>query len=190
MNGLRFWDRCINHRGVETQRFVAEYFSDPNRQALLIAGAGFDPRTTTVCNLIATTMGPHLEGLFIREERPNPSRELIKQSTQNIGVMTQTLPNSKVIPINVFASDGAVVGGRNAIQVISKLDFGNVTDIIVDFSALSIGVGFPIVRFLFERAKSIKKPFNLHLIHWKLSSFILSILSIDLLIVPVEFVSG
>jgi hypothetical protein len=35
--------------------------------------------------------------------------------------------------------------------------------VIVDFSALSIGVAFPIVRLLFERARAGGESFNLHL---------------------------
>jgi hypothetical protein len=35
--------------------------------------------------------------------------------------------------------------------------------VIVDFSALSIGVAFPIVRLLFDRARGSKEAFNLHL---------------------------
>ncbi len=46
----------------------------------------------------------------------------------------------------------------------------------------------PDIRALSQAMRSIAAVKGL--VHWKLSSFILSILSIDLLIVPVEFVSG
>jgi len=163
MSGPRLWDRCINHRGVETQRFIADYFSDQYRRALLIMGAGFDPRSANVCELIVATMGSRAEGLFIREERPNPNREIVKRAALNLKHLTKLLPKSQETPISVFAPDGAVIGGRNAVRVVNGLLLDDVTDIIVDFSALSIGVGFPITRLLFERGRSIRKSFNLHL---------------------------
>src|ERR1041385_3992595 len=162
MSERRLWDRCVNHRGVETERFVSEYFSNADH-VLLIGGIGFDPRSTTVCTLLAPILGHRLSGLFVREERPDPHGELVKRANFNHKAMTGVVPKCTEKTINIFATDGAVIGGRNAVQALNSISLGEFTDIIVDFSALSIGVAFPITRFLFERARMFVESFNLHL---------------------------
>lgn len=163
MISLRRWDRCINHRGMDTRRFVVDYFSDGDRRALLIAGIGFDPRSPTVCEMLQAAMGMRLTGLFIREERPDPGRELVKRAVRNYDQMAGSIPTFEETTVDVFASDGAVIGGRNAVRVVHKLSLYKITDVIVDFSALSIGVAFPIVRLLFDRVRTGGESFNLHL---------------------------
>src|SRR5947209_55893 len=163
MSSLRRWDRCINHRGTDTQRFVADYFSDGARHALLIAGVGFDPRSVTACEMLHAVMGSRLTSLFIREERPDPGRELVKRAARNYDRMAGILPAFEEATIDVFAADGAVIGGRNAVRVVHGLSLNENTDVIVDFSALSIGVAFPIVRLLFDRVREGEGSFNLHL---------------------------
>jgi hypothetical protein len=163
MSSLRLWDRCINHRGADTQRFVADYFSDSDRRTLLIAGVGFDPRSTSVCEMLHAVMDSRLTGLFIREERPDPARELVKRAARNYDQMTELLPGFREMTVEVFAPDGAVIGGRNAVRVVHELSLNEFTDVIVDFSALSIGVAFPLVRLLFDRVRAGGESFNLHL---------------------------
>lgn len=157
------WQNCVQHRSKEVQEFISKYLGDAKRQVLLIAGAGFDPRSTAVSDLVAATIGNRVRGLFIREERPNPDGELVDRATKNLERMTQFVPSHSSLPIKIFADDGAVIGGREAIQALEKLPLTDVTDVIIDFSALSRGVAFPIVRYLLERAQNSVPSFNLHL---------------------------
>ncbi|MFP5262009.1 MAG: hypothetical protein ACLGJB_08905 [Blastocatellia bacterium] len=157
------WDHCINHRGAQTQRFVADYFSQDDRRMLLVAGAGFDPRSLTVCEMIAANMGARAKGFFIREERPNPDGALVSRAEVNLNRMQVLLPANETVIIDVFAADGAAIGGRNGVLLIDRLSFKEITDIVVDFSALSIGVAFPIVSHLFSKFKHGPKKLNLHL---------------------------
>ena len=65
--------------------------------------------------------------------------------------------------IDIFGSDGAVVGGRNVIGVLRRQKVECVTDVVVDMSALSVGTGFPIIRYFVERIVREREAVNLHL---------------------------
>ena len=64
------WMNCITHRDKEVDTFLADYFDDTSRHVLLVAGAGFDPRSRMVAEKLALTLGSRLTAIFIREERP------------------------------------------------------------------------------------------------------------------------
>jgi hypothetical protein len=61
--------------------------------------------------------------------------------------------SSSVSEVQIFASDNAVVGGREAVKAVADLQLEEFTDIILDCSALSKGVFFPIVRFLLSKTR-------------------------------------
>jgi hypothetical protein len=164
MTTPRLWDRCIYHRGPEARQFVAEYFGDANRSALLITGAGFDPRSAVVCELLAEVMGQRVEALFLREERPHPAQEFLRRAQRNSERMRRLIPASKEAQVEIFAADGAVTGGRNAVSAVSAFHQKDVSDVIVDLSALSVGVAFPVVRQLFDHVRETSGGLNLHLL--------------------------
>lgn len=156
------WERCIYHLGADAEIFLKEYLSDDGRRILLIGGAGFDPRTTTVPTLLAEIAGARTSGFFLREQRPRPDGELLKRAAENEARLSRLLPESRFEDLNIFAPDDAVIGGRTAITLVNGIDLQEFTDIIVDLSALSIGVAFPIVRFFHEKSPAMGT--NLHLV--------------------------
>jgi hypothetical protein len=164
MTTPRLWERCVNHRGAAARQFVADYFGDASRRALLITGGGFDPRSGVVCEMLAEVMGERLSGLFIREERPNPAQELVRRAERNCGRMRACVPRFQEVEVEIIAADGAVTGGRNAVRAVSGVHLEEVTDTVIDLSALSIGVAFPIVRQLFDHARDLAGGLNLHLV--------------------------
>ena len=157
------WVNCVQQRGQEVSDFVSEHLGSSQRKALLIAGAGFDPRSTTITREISAKMNERVQGLFLKEERPNPPRELADRATRNLQRMTEMLVDNKVMSVNVFADDGAVIGGREIIRILSSMTWPDRTDLIIDLSALSRGVAFPAVRYLLDRAQKSVPSFNLHL---------------------------
>ncbi|MCF8146166.1 MAG: hypothetical protein K9N21_19840 [Deltaproteobacteria bacterium] len=161
MTNLR-WGRCIYHLGQHTDKFLREYLSQPDRRVLLVAGAGFDPRSTAVARHIAQYADGRARGYFVREERPRPDAELVARGDQNEEALRRLLPDCSVIRLDVFAADNAVVGGRTAVGLVSDLAIDDLTDLFVDFSALSIGVAFPIVRYLLTVTE--RQGLNLHLL--------------------------
>src|SRR5207302_1561354 len=65
------WERCIVQHDAYVLEFIKDFFGQNNRTVLLIAGAGFDPRATNICELLSATLEKRLRALLLREERPN-----------------------------------------------------------------------------------------------------------------------
>ena len=156
------WDRCIYHRGRHAAPFLRRYLGESHRRVLFIAGAGFDPRSTAVCEIVAGAAGGRSVGYFIREERPRPARSLVERADAHEGALLGLLPGSAVARLEIFAADNAVVGGRTAVGLVNGLGFDGLTDVFVDLGALSVGVAFPVVRHLLGVAE--RRGLNLHLV--------------------------
>ncbi len=146
------WEKCVVQRDDEVLSFIKEFLCEPHRRALLIAGAGFDPRTTRICELLSADLHEKLQAVFLREERPNADSELRGRAEENLQAMLRLVPKSPVFSIEIFATDNAVIGGREAVKAVAQNPLDDFTDIILDCSALSRGVTFPIVKLLLERA--------------------------------------
>jgi hypothetical protein len=153
------WERCILNRGSDAANFFREHLKQ--RKVLLISGAGFDPRTLEVPRLLVevTKRDSSLEAVLIRERRPSPDGDLLAAAEANTTALTQMLSSSTIENVEVFATDLAVIGGREAAQIAAHVDFGRYSDVVVDTSALSRGIVFPLVRVLLESAP---KSCNIH----------------------------
>lgn len=156
------WDLCIAHRGAEVDGFVAEYFALPARRIVLIAGAGFDPRSTVVATLLAATSAP-VRALYIQENRLNPAQDLLDRANANTEALLAAIADREIVSVDIFGTDGAVTGGRNVIAVLGRQNFDGVTDVVIDISALSVGTSFPIIRYFVERVEHRRGPPNIHI---------------------------
>lgn len=149
------WANCITHRDAGVDAFVSGYFAATTRRVLLVAAAGFDPRSRHVALKLADVLGPRLTALFVREERPGADAALRQRAEDNERSLLGAVPGGEVIRLDIFAEDGAPVGGtRMARELTHRPIPDDVTDVIVDLSALSIGVGFPAARLLLERCEA------------------------------------
>lgn len=155
------WQRCISHAHAEIDPFMSSYFGSGDRKVVLIAGGGFDPRATGIAKLLKKYCKPLANGIFIKEERPGPDPELVARAATNLEELKACVANTVVIEVDVFAPDGAVVGGRALLQKLESLKLDEYTDIVIDVSALSIGISFPLVRYALDFADIQNK--NLHL---------------------------
>lgn len=150
----KHWSNCIANFDDEVASFVGDYFNDPSRQVLLVAAAGFDPRSQRVSELLADALGDRLSAFYIREERPGAPDELVKRADENEAALKAVVPNSKVFSIEVFADDGAPVGGARLVaEILANPIAPEITDVILDLSALSIGIGFPAAKLLLEECE-------------------------------------
>lgn len=149
------WANCITHRNDDVLAFIQSYFSKPDKKVLLLAAAGFDPRANVIARHLAGVLDGRLSALFVREERPNPTAQLIERADQNEASLRELVPECEVIKVDIFADDGAPVGGHRISQELVKRPVpDDVTDVIVDLSALSIGIGFPSARMLLEACEA------------------------------------
>ncbi|MGR3506328.1 MAG: hypothetical protein ACU0B7_10710 [Paracoccaceae bacterium] len=149
------WSNCITHADDDVKKFIDEYFEEPSRRCLLVAAAGFDPRSNIIAEMLANTLGPRLTALFIREERRSPEAELVGQADQNEETLKHLVPICTVEHIQIFGDDGAEVGGTRVAALLSELSIDEaVTDIVLDMSALSIGIGFPAAKLLLAECEN------------------------------------
>lgn len=157
------WANAVTHCGDAASSFINHYFRDEGRQVLVICGAGFDPRSVQVTASINQT-GVSCRGIFIREERTNPHQELLRRAQENQERLTALIPRSDVLAVDIFAKDGAVVGAKQLLRRLMPLvskDEG-LTDIVLDLSALSIGMSFPLVKCIHEEFGTVVGV-NIHL---------------------------
>lgn len=151
----RHWANCITNFDDEVGEFVTDYFADLSRRVLLVAAAGFDPRSQRVAELLAVTLGDRLSAVFVREERPGATDALLQRAVENESALKRIVPDCRIISIEVFADDGAPVGGARIVAQLGGHPVpDDVTDVILDLSALSIGIGFPAARLLLEDCES------------------------------------
>lgn len=162
----RIWERCVSHRGQdEVTQFCASYFStvDTGRVGL-IAAAGFDPRSCLIAKEVAATArGP--AAVFVREERPAPQAELLSRAEANLDELRGLFSSAEILSVDVLDENNAVVGGRNMIAELERLRARNCfewSDVVIDASALSMGISFPLIRYFLELAKRGQGPRNVH----------------------------
>ena len=159
------WDLAITHRAAECVAFVKDYFDDPRRSVLLIAGAGFDPRATILADTIGALSMPKVRAVCVRENRTGARADpdLHRQADLNFAQLTGLIPDNEVLLVDVFSPDGSVIGGRSAALKMNGMDLSGITDVIVDVSALSIGISFPIIRWVLEVPAEARPDLNVHL---------------------------
>lgn len=159
------WDDCVQHWGDAAIAFVQDFFTDADRKVILVCGGGFDPRSRIVADHVADACAKDTHCVILREDVPLTDDTLVKRADDNTNAIQARFDNHQVERINMVSGDQAVTGGRTAVQRVQKHLESGTTDLIVDFSAMSIGVAFPLVRLLLEYAE--QKPrgqtVNLHL---------------------------
>lgn len=143
------WANSITNFDNEVETFVEGYFGDKKKKCLLVAAAGFDPRSIRIASILADVMGDRLSAKFIREERASPDHDLVEKAEKNATKLSEIIPKSSFLDVNIFADDGAPVGGSQIVSLLGDDPFdADITDVILDLSALSIGVGFPAAKLL------------------------------------------
>src|SRR4051812_31904005 len=60
------WEPCVSHRAAAAEQFVRDYFGQADRKIKLIAGAGFDPRSTWFPKRLAEAAGARVSAFFLR----------------------------------------------------------------------------------------------------------------------------
>lgn len=158
------WGTCITHFNDGVSAFIREYFSDDGKKCLMVAGAGFDPRSRQIGTMLHGVLGDRLHAFLVREERGDPAENLRDMADENETKLKQLIANTHVAHVRIFdTSDGASVGGQRAVEQFRAYTLpSGITDIVLDYSALSTGVGFPLARLLLEHAEASNLTVNFH----------------------------
>lgn len=161
----RRWEPCVYHRGSYAESFLRDYLGRQDRRVLLVTGAGFDPRSVRVAPLFPESLRKSTQAILIREERPNPTADLLERAVRHRDQLISTFPLAQEHSIPIFARDNAIIGGREGAKLMSGQSLTGLTDIFIDMSALSIGVAFPIIKhFIDALAANQELTANLHVI--------------------------
>ncbi len=162
-NGNR-WELCIDHYDDAVSEFFEQHFSEEHRECLFIGSVGFDPRSNIIVKELCSIMEERLHIILLEEIRSSSDLELVKRTKGNIAEAKNLSSQTKVLEINIFSEhDGAVVGGIGILNRIKEIDITNYADIVIDMSVFSVGVSFPLVKYIYEWANNAKKPVNVHL---------------------------
>lgn len=155
---------CIYHRDDDARAFITEYFGRDGGSILWIGGAGFDPRSTYVPTLLKEAKAS-AKGILIREDRPRPHSALLDLADANEAALAALFASSQQLVVPVFSEDEtSVTGGRKAVAELARQDLAGITDILLDFTALSVGISFPIARWLYDTAKDNAAFPNVHVL--------------------------
>ena len=105
------WDHCVVNREQDVERFVRDYLSHDEKKVCLIAGAGFDPRSTTFADLLAKHK-VRTDSLLFREERPSAAKKLRDAAEENLQTLAASLPNRRVEALSIFNEHNLLIGGK------------------------------------------------------------------------------
>lgn len=156
------WDPCVIHRGDDFRKFVQQHFVDP-RKILFIGGAGFDPRSTLILKLLTSGCEVPVHALLVVEDRPPADSGLLRRAEQNMAALSDMATTFQRLDVSIFATDLAPIGGQQIVEQLSRVDIGSFTDVMIDLSALSVGISFPTVKYLWQMASSVEATTNVHL---------------------------
>lgn len=160
------WERCVSHRGeAEVKEFCASYLPALEAGKVgFVAGAGFDPRSCLIAREVAAQTNK-ARAVFVREERPSSESELLERAEANVAELGKLFPSHRIVKVNVLDENNAVIGGRSIVAELQRLRTSGQfawTDVVIDASALSVGISFPLIRYFLEQARAGQPPRNVH----------------------------
>lgn len=158
------WRACITHFDEMVDDFISDYFRDESRRCVLLAGAGFDPRSRRIAEKLHATLGARLRAILVREERADPAEQLRAAADDNEARLSALIAETSVESVRIFSSeDGAPVGGQRIVEALEAYQWpDDITDIVLDFSALSTGIGFPMARYVLNMCEA-REGLNFHI---------------------------
>lgn len=164
MSAARRWSPAVSSDGQRAHDLLRLHLSREGARVLFIGGAGFDPRAPQFAELMAAWNVTRVGCLIV--ERRTEGSPTHPRAIQNMERLSIALPEHSVLEIQIF-DEGAVVGGRNIVNAMSAVVSDDITDIVVDMSALSVGTSFPLIRYLvelFAAGGTVPPAWNLHVV--------------------------
>ena len=142
----------ITHKGVECEAFFRDFIS-AERRLLFVGTLGFNDLCLHFP--IALASFANIDFLFLVEERPEVADVLKRTAFRNRQMLVTALAGHNVWfeSVSIVADDTANVAGRRATSVCAPLFANGYTDIVVDATAMSRGVCFPIFRYAYESSQ-------------------------------------
>jgi len=147
--------------GKDVIEYLGAYFR-PEAKVLFIGNVGFSADANFCARRLAAT--PNVDFRFIFERRPDIPPEITSLAKAREQELRAALGSRLVIePIDVCASDGAPLAGRNACrQTHQWFTSTTYTDVVVDGTGMSRSTCFPVVKQMIEYGRRDK--IRVHLI--------------------------
>lgn len=165
------WSNYFLRKGPDAIGFWNEYLKGTTKKILFILGRGFDPRMNLGINMITSAGKAEVKCILINfDEGPNsPSRDHEDLVRKNYEELRNVIDESRIksISIRIWSPDGMRIGPYNAALSFDQSTIEECTDIVVDVSAMPIGLFYPIVGKLLTIVDKLRKEnriINLHLI--------------------------
>ena len=144
---------------MDFEEFTRQHFCAP-RKTLLVFGSGFDPRAGEIPRTLSQC-GTSVEAWLLREDRPAPQEVNVQSADEATDRLKACFGKAEVVRFDVFESDGALAVPASLVAHAPMSNLDEYDDIILDFSALSLGVSYPLAKLFYDFALERKK--NLHL---------------------------
>jgi hypothetical protein len=145
------WSEAFSRRDGDLDAFIQAYFPSVAKNTLFVCGTGFDPRARVIADALSPAIGPLCQAWLLREERPSPHPSLTNAADRTTEHVQRNFPKSRIVRFDVFAEDGALAAGSNLARELPLADLEGISDVIIDFSSLSIGVAYPLAAWLSEQ---------------------------------------
>ena len=137
--------KCFAQSGDKVVNFVQDHFSKAER-TLLISTLGIQPQSLFFPAEVFAKV-PNLDiRSIVEKRRHNVSLESIGKLHRDLLIARHGNTRLEFVDIEVIASDGATVGGRNAVAKAQEWYKQRYSDIVIDATGMSRGVCFPIVQ--------------------------------------------
>lgn len=142
--------KCFAQSGDKVVNFVQEHFSNAER-TLLISTLGIQPQSLFFPAEVFAKV-PNLDiRSIVEKRRHNVPLESIGKLHRDYLTSRHDNTRLEFVDIEVIASDGATVGGRNAVAKAQEWYKQRYSDIVIDATGMSRGVCFPLFNKLYKR---------------------------------------
>ena len=140
-----------------------------DRSLLLILGSSYDPRVLNAAAVLSSSgiivSSIRLIEFDIGRESPTSTQSA---TTNNISKnLSQLFPDVTIdtIPVSMRNTEGLIIGGRRISEAFRNRSlFENITDIVVDVTAIPKGLYFPLLRTIHALSTNTEEFPNVHVL--------------------------
>lgn len=167
------WKNYFLAKGEEVDRFwISHSMGDKRRRILLLLGVGIDPRCCDGLKMLRRTVITNDVNyiLFEIDEGLNsPTGEYESWARANLDEMKNLIPAEllRKETINIFDSNNRRIGSKEIIKILRSpemVDFQDLTDIILDVSALPRHIFFSFITEILNQIDENRLNTNLHIL--------------------------
>lgn len=150
------WDETPLESGSELVNFWRPRIANENKRVLFLVGRGFDSRMCTGLETLLSINEPfELEVGLIRGDQSGGSTAMEKAALGNLKALEAlitTRGKMKELVVKLNSADGRKIASRSAMKLLEESDIIPFSDVILDVSAISRSIFFPLAAKLLHLA--------------------------------------